>query len=199
MYSLGRYRLFQCPRFSRFLPLLFLLYISLERKAPEDRFRLRPGHGKMFLCAAGDSARAPKADPQVRFQQIDNTAEYLLTFSTMRCIVLYERGYGYDRSSAQTRTAGHLRPVRPAAGGLLRLSDHQGPLRLHRDLGVDPLPDPAPAGGGRKPHRLLRGAQRAAAQVLPRHPGRHWTDRPVFVRVAGDRTCLSSDKGVCRI
>lgn len=122
-----------------------------------------------------------------------------LTNDTVRCIVLRERGYDNDRPTAQAGTPGHLRALAAAAGGLLRLSDHQGPLRLHRDLGVDPLPDPAPAGGGRKPHRLLCGAQRAAAQVLPRHPGRHRTDRPVFVRVAGDRTCLSSDKGVCRI
>ena len=83
-----------------------------------------------------------------------------------------------------------MRFVRPAAGRFLRLSDHQGPERLHRYLRVHPVPHSAPPGSGGAADRVHRGAQRTPAEILPHYPGGRPGCRPVPGELAGNPTGL---------
>ena len=108
----------------------------------------------------------------------------------MRYIVLCKGGYPRDRSTSKAGSAGRVRPVGSAAAGLLRLSDHQGPERLHRYLRVHPIPHPAPAGGGGAADGVHGGAQRTPAEILPHHPVGRPGHRPVSGQLAGNPTGL---------
>ena len=105
----------------------------------------------------------------------------------MRRIVSVEgRHHG---CSDETRLPRDMRARVAPGTGLLRLSDREGRARYPGPHRVDALPAAQAPREGRVPDRLLRGAQRATAKVLPTHADRRGAHRRISIRAGGHHQC----------